>query len=189
MNFHAGIKNSWKKKALRNKIKYKFNCTLIIIFLCIVISGCGYKFSGSRNFPDNIQTVFVEILENPSLESGIETVFTNDLIYEFISRNSPKIIEKNNADAVLSGKILSINVERISRTSSGITQEKQITMSVFLSLESKSEKILWSGNILDKEAFTVESDRLKNLNNKQRALKRLSRRMAEKVYNQIGEAF
>ena len=52
-----------------------------IIMSCVVeVLGCGYRFSGGGRFPAGIKSVFVEVFENNTSETGIEQTFTNDLI-------------------------------------------------------------------------------------------------------------
>ena len=86
-----------------------------MLFIGVFFSACGYRFSGSGNLPSGVQTVFIEVLKNRTVETGYENTVTNDLIYEF-TRNG-RVVEKrrDNTDAILTGVIESEHVRTISR--------------------------------------------------------------------------
>jgi outer membrane lipopolysaccharide assembly protein LptE/RlpB len=37
---------------------------VFILFLLILISGCGYRFAGTGDFPGGVKNIFIPILEN-----------------------------------------------------------------------------------------------------------------------------
>lgn len=90
----------------------------VISVLCF-ISGCGQGgFSGYSNswlHPQEISTVYVEMFDSQSFRRGHEYVLT-DAICKRIETDTPyKIVsDRNIADSVLSGKLLSIGLGNIS---------------------------------------------------------------------------
>ena len=67
----------------------------MIFLLCLFFSCCGYRFTGSGNFPTGIRSIFVAILENRTSETGVENIFTNDLIYEFTSNSKVVLMSRD----------------------------------------------------------------------------------------------
>ena len=55
----------------------------IIFLFCVQTTACGYRFAGTGNLPAGVESIFIEVLENRTAETGIENTFTNELIYEF----------------------------------------------------------------------------------------------------------
>ncbi len=86
-------------------------------FLCALMTyACGYRFAGSGELPDNIESIFIEVFKNSTSKAGIERVVTNQLIFEF-TRQREKVLanDATNADATLKGVIKKIRTKTISR--------------------------------------------------------------------------
>ena len=56
---------------------------LMSVMLTAVFFSCGYHFAGSGSFPAGVSRIFITLLENRSAETGAESIFTSDLIFEF----------------------------------------------------------------------------------------------------------
>ena len=167
------------------KIKY------IGIYLMgsLVLSACGYRFAGSGSLPGGTQTVFVEVLENRTAETGIENTFTADLRFEFV--RSKMTATRSEAEGILSGVIRSLRVETIARTSQTVSQERRVTATVDLTLVDQDGKVLWSRKgISDSEAYRVTADDKPALDfNKRAAITRLSKRIGESVFYRLTDDF
>ena len=87
----------------------------------------------------------------------MESLFTNDLIYEFTrNRKETLVQERSSADGILTGAIVSLFVDNISRSSVSTATERRVTGRLNLRLESPEGRILWSsGNIVERQAYTV----------------------------------
>lgn len=158
---------------------------LVIAF----ISGCGYRFSGGGALPKDVKQVFVAMLENRTEETGIESVLTNDLIYEF-SRSGTFAGGKNQADAHLTGVIDSITKGTISRIGINTSQERRVSLIVSFRLTGKDGVEIWSAKgVSENETYLVEKDRETTDRNRRIAIERLSKRLAEKVYQRLTDNF
>jgi len=167
------------------------NAILALVFLS-ALAGCGYHFKGmGLTAPEGVSTVAITVLENRTSQSGIETVFTNDLAYEFTRSKVLRVVGKDTADAVLSGTIMSLREDTISRTASYDSAERRVTITLDLALERADGKVIWSDRALsDKEAFKVNpSAKLVTEKNKRVAIKAMSERLAEKIHNRILQGF
>lgn len=167
----------------------KVTVTLIVLG---AIAGCGYHFEGmGLTAPEGVRTIAITVLENRTSESGIETRFTSDLAYEFTRSKILRVVGTDTADAVLGGRISSLTVNTISRTSSYESDERRVTITLDLSLERADGTTLWSdGALSDKEAFkVVPSDKLETERNRREAIEVISERLAEKIHNRIFQGF
>ena len=161
-------------------------CVFLLTFV-LMTGGCGYRFSGGGEFPFRIKTIFVPVFENNSSETGIETVVTNDFIYEFTRNRQVSVVEKETADAVFRGQISSLRTSTIARTGTQSPLERMVRMSLNLRLMDRNGKILWAiREYSDDETYEVAgSDKFTTEKNKRNAIKTLSRRMAEMIQYQL----
>ena len=168
---------------------FKLKYIVIILIGGLTLSACGYRFAGSGSLPGGTKTVFVDMLENRTAETGIENTFTADLRYEFV-RNK-MAATRNKAEGILSGVIRSLRVETISRTSQTVSQERRVTATIDLNLIDPDGKVLWSlKGISDSEAYPVTADDKSAIDfNKRAAITRLSKRIGESVFYRLTDDF
>ncbi len=163
--------------------------TVIIFLLMFNISACGYRFAGSGSLPGGAKTIFVDVLENRTAETGIENTFTADLRYEFV-RNK-MVADRQNADGILSGIIKSLKVETISRRSQTISQERRVSAFLDLNLKNQDGKNLWSvQGISESETYEVTADDQTGIDFKKReAIIKLSKRLSESIFYRLTSDF
>ncbi|RLB80232.1 MAG: hypothetical protein DRH17_12450 [Deltaproteobacteria bacterium] len=164
---------------------------VVAVFLALSLAGCGYHFKGAGlTAPAGVHTIAITVLENQTSESGIETVFTSDLAYEFTRSKMLRIVGKDMSDAVLSGSIASMAVDTISHTATYGSNERRVTITLDLALRRPSGEVIWSDSALSgRETFQVSSDKIETEQNRRAAIEAISKRLAEKVHNRILQDF
>ena len=175
-----------------NMYRGKIGQGIVALVLVTALTACGYHFKGEGlKAPEGVHTIAIPMLENRTSESGIERVFTNDLAYEFTRSKVLRVVEKDAADAVLSGIIRSMGVHTISHTADYDSGERRVTMTLNLTLKSRDGKVLWSDTSLsDREAFQVLPDhRIATDRNRRVAIEAISERLAERTHNRILTGF
>jgi hypothetical protein len=159
-----------------------------ILILCLLVPGCGYRFSENTRLPGGIRHICVATLENRSGEIGAESIITNDLIYE-MSRNGI-LGQSDNADAFLSGVIRSVSIDAVSHRGINTSLQRRIRLTIDLSLKDAAGKILWTKNgVWANEAYNVMSDKSATEWNKRAAISVLSKRLAENAYHELTDNF
>ena len=164
----------------------------LIIAAVILLSACGYHFAGSGKFPGGVKRIFIDMLQNRSSDTGVESTFTNNLIYEFTRRREAAVAEdRAAADAILSGTIVSLSVDNVSRASISTALERQVTGVLNLRLESLDGSVLWaSGNIVERKSYlVVDGNKTATDQNKSDAIAELSRRLAEAAFSRLTDNF
>jgi outer membrane lipopolysaccharide assembly protein LptE/RlpB len=152
----------------------------------MMIWGCGYRFTGGGDFPFKVKSIFVPIFENRSAETGIETVITNDFVYEFTRSSNVRVVEKEIADAVLWGVLTSLSTQTVSRSGTQTPLERRVRLSLDLKLTDRQGKVLWATRgFSDDESYEVSRDKFSTEQRKRAAIKTLSKRMAEMIYYQL----
>jgi outer membrane lipopolysaccharide assembly protein LptE/RlpB len=170
----------------------KISPAMFAIVLSVALTACGYHFKGAGlKAPEGVHTIAITMLENRTSESGIEWVFTNDLVYEFTRSKVLRVEDKSMADSVLSGTIKSMGVRTISHTASYESDERRVTIGLSLTLKSRDGKVLWSDAALsDKEDYKVfPDDKFATERNKRVAIEAISERLAERTHNRILTGF
>lgn len=159
---------------------------IILTVLFAALSGCGYHFAGERNFPFQVRTLFVPVFDNPTSETGIEALVTNDFINEFVRSRNVRIADKDMTDAFFHGVIKSFSTHTISRSDVRSPLERRITMILDLKLTDRHGQVLWAlPGLSGSESYMVQPDKLLTEGKKREALRTLSKRMAEIVYYQL----
>lgn len=156
----------------------------------LLAAACGYRFSGADAFPYGVKKIAVEVFENPSTAVGLETTVTNALIYELTRSGQVTVVGPKEADAVIQGKIRQVSDYSVSRSSVLTAEARRVYMQVALRLTRKGGQTLWAAESMQEdEAYDVAGDSAVTRENRRRALERLSRRLAEKIYNRITADF
>ena len=158
----------------------------------VLLTACGYHFSGSSSLPAGVSRVFITILENRSSETGAESIFTNDLIYEFTRNGKDRLAaDRSSADGILTGTLVSLSVENIARTSVSTAVERRVTGTLKLRLESPDGRILWSsGKIVERQDYAVVAEnKTATDQNKSDAIAVLSVKLAETAFIRMTDNF
>jgi outer membrane lipopolysaccharide assembly protein LptE/RlpB len=156
----------------------------------LLFSACGYQFSGGGSLPSGITSVSIEMFKNRTAETGVETIITNDLIYEFTRHEQVVVTGSDKADAILTGVIRSISERTISHTGEYTSSERRVEVKVDLKLTGRSGRVIWSSkSVSEDEAYTVRSQKQSTERKKREAIKTLSKRLAETIFNELTADF
>lgn len=120
-----------------------------LLFLLIMISGCGYTFSkGGTILPQEIRRIAIPLVDNQTVETDLGRLLTDALREEFEKYGAVQIAEEaSESDAILSVVIEDVRRETVSVTS-GSSSDLQLDAFVTLSasLEKSNGDILWNRN-------------------------------------------
>jgi len=178
------LRKDWKMFS-NNKIYIR-----IVFCFLFVFSSCGYSFRGGGNLPEGIKNLSIKMLENRTSETGAENIFTNDLIYEITSFGKVVLTKEDSADGILSGVIESMRVDAISHRDSYTSLERRVIVTLSLKLTNQTGRVIWSAKDFSvSEDYIVSSDKQTTERNRREAVKTLSKRFAEKVYNRLTDDF
>jgi hypothetical protein len=160
--------------------------------LGIGLFGCGYHFVGNDvRAPGNIESIAVGVVENKTTIVGLETIFTNQLLNEFIRTQRLAVKPPTEADAILSGVITSIETSAIAHLDPEKTLETRVTVGLSLTLKQReSGKILWENKSLSYyQDYTDRALPLATSENRRLAVAYIANFLAQKVYQEIFASF
>jgi hypothetical protein len=136
-------------------MKYRTPChAMLALVTSMLPMGCGYHVAGHGPdaLPKTIHVIAVPTMENKTTTFKIEQRLTAATIHEFLAKTRYKIVSDANAgDAVLTGKVLSVEVLPLlfqSSTSSTTSVAQATAMIVTMKCEvtlteRESDKVLY----------------------------------------------
>ena len=144
------------------KLNDKVYLTLLIFnfsFL-IFLSGCAYSFSGS-SVPKHLKTIAIPLFEDQSGfgEPGLKESFTTALINLFVNDNSLQVADRNTADSILEGSIVTIqDAPSIISPGEQVTT-RRVTINVRVTYQDlKLRKKVWEKNFSNWGEYSTSSE-------------------------------
>jgi hypothetical protein len=165
---------------------------IVVTIVCLVLfTSCGYRFAGSEGPPQGVEKLFIQRIDNKTTEPDLDNLITNALKNEFIQKYRGVLVDKERADAVLSGVVVGVRTETIARRGALTSLERRVYMTIDLTMKSSgSERIWFAKGITASETYTVTSgDKEGTEQNKRRALEDAARRLAEISFNRLSDNF
>jgi len=137
------IKQLIIRTGLGNRISFRqFTCMLVLFAL---ISGCGY--TTKSLISRNINSVYIPIFGNFTFRSGLEFELTTALKDEIMSKTRLRIAGKDDADTILTGKIVTVSEGASSSNAFDNLVESSIAITVNISLaDRRTGRLLMSVN-------------------------------------------
>jgi len=159
----------------------------IILLATLFIAGCGYRFAGGADaLPEDVRTLYVELLSNRTHEPYLENRITDALIAQFSRSGRFDLTEDRSvADAFLSGSVTSYSTVAISYDRNDEFADYRSSVTVSASLHSKDGKTLWRGNETWTEEYPASKDRLKQEDFEDAAIAIVAQRLAERFYYRV----
>ena len=127
---------------------------ICVAFVFALVSGCGY--SQKSLFSRNINTIYISIFENNTFARGIEFDIAKAVKDEIMSRTSLRIVQKDSADTILTGKIGDSAQAALSQSRDNIVESAvSITAEITL-LDTRTGRVLIGGGAGGGAAFIVD---------------------------------
>jgi outer membrane lipopolysaccharide assembly protein LptE/RlpB len=183
---------------------------LILMSFFAGSSGCGYHFIGKgKGTLGEIKNIAIPYFINKTYEPGIDRIFTDALVNEFVESREFSITTEDKAEAVMKGILKSLEEQAISFSKNDRAMEYRITVSLEFSVEEKATgKVIWRDkNITHHEEYRValeditDNDTTHNKEyrlkqniavtefNKNEAIKRLAAELSERIHDNLLEGF
>ncbi|MCB2187347.1 MAG: DUF799 domain-containing protein [Deltaproteobacteria bacterium] len=165
---------------------------VLILGLFLLIVGCGYNFRGGQNnLPPDVRSVAIPLFKNRTAEVGIESTFTNEVIYQFTRSQMVRVTAPSEADAVLYGEITRVTLEDIAFTSQDSSQETRVTVYVAAKLvRTRDGKTLWRANRLSKNRnYRVTGSTTATDDSRGAAITLVAQDLAQTLHDSIFENF
>ena len=160
----------------------------LLTLLCIVlVGGCGYQLVGKEtHLPPGITSIAIPTFINKTFEPGIEALFTQAFLREFILDRRVKVVDRKEADSILEGVIKTCSFYAVSFDRSGFAIEYQVNMVVDVTLKKPNGEILWSEkNLSETSWYRASSNVLTHEASKDVSFQEIGRLMAARIRNRF----
>ncbi len=124
----------------------------LVFILIIVLSGCGY--STRSLLRQDVESIYIPIFDNDTFRRGLEFKLTKSVKDEILFRTKIKIVDREDADAVLYGKIADVKERVISENIADDIVEGSIT----LFLDIKLVDARTGRNIMEKKGLQWKTE-------------------------------
>jgi hypothetical protein len=164
----------------------------LILGLALLLSGCGYQPIGrTTGPPQGVETVYIPLFVNRSLEPFLENLITQNVIEELSRRQGMRVVEDaGRADARLEGEILSFRADAVSFGPDDRIGQYRAAMTIGAVLRrTDTGMVLWKGQLSWSQLYPVDLDKSIQEDNEQAALRVISRRLAENLYFRLHDNF
>ena len=183
---------------------------LILVTILAVSSGCGYHFLGKgKGTLGEVKTIAIPYFVNKTFEPGIDRIFTDALVNEFVESREFTLTSEDKADVVMKGVLKSFEDQPISFNRNDRALEYRATVTLEFSVEERATgKVLWrdrnithneeyrvdmknvpSTDITNNKEYQVQQDIAVTEFNKDQAVKRLAGELAERIHDNLLEGF
>jgi hypothetical protein len=169
-------------------IKYFFP----IFFLCISLLGCNYHFTLTEVQPKrsepgiSIKKIYIAPFINRTSERNLGHLLMNALVYEFNTGGVLELVEKEKAQAILTGEFSAYEVSRIGYTRSEFTATGRVRIAIKGELKDISKNIILAeAELSDQEEFQVTRNPSYTMDMRERAIYSLIERLAERIYEEL----
>lgn len=112
--------------------RISFRQLTCIIVLFALISGCGY--TSKSLISRKINSIYIPIFENDTFRRGLEFDLTKAVKDEIMSKTKLRILHKDSADTILTGKIVKVTEGMLSSNVADDIVESRVTIFVDIKL-------------------------------------------------------
>lgn len=174
------IKQQIMQPGLYKKISFSQLTCIVVLFA--IISGCGY--TTKSLISRKINSIYIPIFGNYTFRRGLEFDLTTALKDEIMSNTKLRIVQKDNADTILTGKIITVTEGVITSNARDNIIENKVTITVSISFaDRRTGRVLMSmGGLTNTAEYIVT--RGENINT---ATKECLEGLAEKIVYQLEE--
>lgn len=163
-----------------------------VLVLAMFIGGCGYNFRGGQNnLPSDVKSVAIPVFVNNTAEVRIETIFTDEVIFQFTRSQMVRVVPEGEADAILRGTLTRVDLEDVALTASETSRQRRITIYVSANLTRvRDGKILWQNKRLKQNrTYAITGNVIADETLKRDAITLLAEDLAQTLHDSVFENF
>lgn len=166
--------------------------TYLLLGLVLFLSACGYRLEGRPANLSPWRTIYVSVWKNPTSDIRFGEILAEALRERIELAGDLRLAPPEEADLILRGEILSLQVGGLSYDEYTQTLERRVSVWARAEVVDRTGRVVWrNGNIYRYEDYPVvkeiageEVDPGREI-----ALRKISRDLAEIIYHQLISAF
>jgi hypothetical protein len=119
---------------------FRILAVAVVLLFAVGVGGCGSStgYSNASLFPDDIESVYVEMFDNSSFRRGTEYTFSNALAKRIETETPYKIVSnRDRADSVVSGRLVTVGESILTvERELGRALEKEVVLTAVVNWKS-----------------------------------------------------
>ncbi len=161
-------------------------------------AGCGYTLAGrASNLPEDIRTIYVQTLTNETPRPQVEQILTQAISSELVTRRRYNLVNSaGEADAILSGRVLSFNVRPLTFDQDGLATNFEIVITADMKFArtpgagEEEGEVVWSNSrYVFREDYPLEEADVPYFDRENVAIEETSEQFAETMVTDLLEGF
>jgi outer membrane lipopolysaccharide assembly protein LptE/RlpB len=164
---------------------------LLLLMVVLLLGACGYHFPGQGgSLPGGIERIHVSMFDNLTREPLLENRLTTEVIDIFSGRPNIRLVPIEDAQAELSGRILSYDSSSIAYQQGDQISKYRAAMVVAVRLQGvDNQRLLWDGTVRWQTEYDAAADKMLQGDDERRAQDELARRLAEEIFSRLLDDF
>lgn len=164
---------------------------LLLLVIALSLGACGYHFPGQGGaLPGGVERIHVAKFDNQTREPLLENRLTTEVIAIFSGRSNIRQVAIEEAEAQLTGRILSYDSRAISFQQGDQISKFRASMVVAVRLQrSANQALLWEGTVRWQTEYDAAADKMLQGDDERRAQDLLARRLAEEIFSRLLDDF
>jgi hypothetical protein len=126
---------------------------ICVAFVFVLVSGCGY--SQKSLIDRKINSIYITVFENNSFMRGIEFDIAKAVKDEIMSRTKLRIVQKDNADTILTGKIGGSAQSALAQSRDNIVESVVSISASIKILDTRTGRVL-GGGVSGSASFIID---------------------------------
>ncbi|MBW6509246.1 MAG: hypothetical protein K0A94_06820 [Desulfuromonadales bacterium] len=164
---------------------------LLLLLAALLLGACGYHFPGQGGaLPGGVERIHIAMFDNQTREPLLENRLTTEVIDIFSGRSNIRQVAIEEAEAQLTGRILSYDSRSISYQQGDQISKYRAGMVVAVRLQrSDNQALLWEGTVRWHTEYDAAADKMLQGDDERRAQDELARRLAEEIFSRLLDDF
>ena len=111
----------------------------LLILLTLLLNACGYHLIGTGStLPKHLKTIFIPVFTNSSSQPEIHRQLTSAIINSFVTDGRVKVVQKSQADMVMTGDLFYYELKTVSFNSNNFATGYIVKLGVNVEVVDKT---------------------------------------------------
>ncbi|VFQ45260.1 LPS assembly lipoprotein LptE [Desulfoluna butyratoxydans] len=168
---------------------FAWKAVAVALLAAVVVTGCGYQFTGRGTLPGGVSGLCVAVPENRSADVRLGPMVASAVVSEAISAGADAAVGCTGRSGSLTGEIRTVSTSTITRNSDGDSTEERVTITASFRLADEDGAVIWQrASVTGTETYSVTpgSDSTSSRN---AALDEAAEDLAENVWAGLTQRF
>jgi hypothetical protein len=160
----------------------------VSVVLLLLVSGCGYHFSGEGPGPrPGLKSVAIPVFKNKTSEPDLGSLFAGALRREFLRKGDLRVVPVDEADAIFEGTITSVHTAAVAHIEALQTIQSKLYVTLDIRCkDAKDGKVLWQDSQFTYyQSFLQGPDPIVSFDNRRQAEDFLAKEMSVRIHDRF----